>query len=96
MQEIFGCENDDTPSGRQVVERLPEIVDLDVDVEGAISGNACFRKGKDAVLMKEPPMSAIKLETRYARKCWMLTHITRHRGSQSARIMTQHLYVNFR
>ena len=48
------------------------------------------------MLMKEPPIGAIHMGTRYARKCRMLTNVTRHRGSQSARKMTQHLYVNFR
>ena len=42
MQENFGRRNDDTESGRHIVDRSPEIVDLNVDVEGAISGNACF------------------------------------------------------
>lgn len=45
--------------------------------------------------MKEPPIGAINLGTRYARRCRVLTNVTRHRGSQSARKMTQHLYVNF-
>ena len=46
--------------------------------------------------MKEPPIGAINMGPQYARKCRVLTNVTRHRDSQSARKMTQHLYVNFR